>query len=69
MSCEPSGERVTIEKTEEPDIKYISPERPPKIELKYSKGQYSWTIKGTDPEKIIEADRTLRTYTAGTKKH
>jgi hypothetical protein len=69
ICCGPSGEKVSIKKTEEPEIKYISPERPPRIELRFYKGQYSWTIKSDDPEKIIQADRALRDYTSKLSKN
>ncbi len=65
LSCNREPDRVTIKKTEEPAIRYISPEKPPKIELRYSKGTYSWVIRADEPEKIIKADQKLRQYTSG----
>ncbi len=69
VSCQPSSETATtVQKTKVPEIKYIAPEKPPKIKLKYSKGHYSWTIEADSPEKVIKADRTLREYTMKAQK-
>lgn len=43
------------------EIQMIKPQRPVSIKLKRnSGGTYTWEIKGSDVEKIIKADKELR---------
>ncbi len=65
LACTKEPERVPLKRDTEPEIRYIAPERPPKIELRFSKGRYSWVIRAEDPEKIIKVDRRLRQYVSG----
>ena len=51
-----------------PEIQEIKSQKPVKIKLKRNaKGEYSWDISGSNPEKIIEADKKFR-ETYGNKK-
>jgi len=68
-ACSASEQKIKLRKTEEPSIKYLVPDSPVKIELKYSKGKYSWTIKSDNLDKIIKADKRLREYTSKVQKH
>ncbi len=62
--CSYKGDRNdTFKEEKENRIIQVIPEKPVRIELKRnSRGAYSWTLKGENPDKLIEVDKKLNAY-------
>ncbi len=62
LGCSSSTEGPQFRESTDRGIIQVSPERPVRIELRKTTKGYTWTLRGEDIEKVIEADRQLRKY-------